>query len=117
MGLFGHNQQRQLIATLQQKSEAIHHDIAVEIHELLDELKSEYEENQKVDHELEVLLHDLATKLEPQELSRLKQLSQHLKQVNRCARKGVDAMKQLARDHQKAIHENRRDYEEFLYPS
>lgn len=117
MGLFGQNQQRQLIASLQQKSEAIHNDISLEINELLDELKSEYEENQKVDRELELLLHDLATKLEPQELSRLEQLSHHLKQVNRCARKGVDAMKQLARDHQKAIHENRREYEEFLYHS
>ncbi|MFM2229383.1 MAG: hypothetical protein RL607_641 [Bacteroidota bacterium] len=116
MGLFGHNQQRQLISLLQQKSEAIHQDISQEIDELLDELKSEYEENQKVDHELEQLLSELATKLDPHELSRLQQLSLHLKQVKRCARKGVDAMKQLARDHKKAVQENRREYDEFLYP-
>ncbi|MFN7775602.1 hypothetical protein, partial [Flavobacterium sp.] len=63
----------------------------------------------------EALLLDLANKLDAQERSRLEQLAYHLRAIKQCARKGVDAMKQLSRDQKKAAQENRRDYEEYLY--
>ena len=115
MGLLDNQKRKKEIQELQRKTEALHTDISREIAELLEELNSEFEAHQKQEKEWEALLLDLANKLDAQERTRLEQLAYHLREIKQCARKGVDAMKQLARDHKKAAQENRHDYEEYLY--
>lgn len=114
MGLFT-NHEKKVIAELCKKSEAISNDISKEINELLDDLKTEYEENKIVLKEFNAFVNELEQKLSPQDVERLQSFSSRLYKVKRCAKKGVEAMRELARDQRKATNETLREYQEYLY--
>lgn len=114
MGLFN-NHEKKVIAELCKKSEDISNDISKEIHELLDELKTDYEENKIVLKEFTDFVSELETKLSPQDAEKLHSFSTRLYKVKRCAKKGVEAMRELARDQKKATNETIREYQEYLY--
>ena len=114
MGLFGNNDKK-IIQELCKKSEDIGKDISNEIDELLDELSSEYDENRKVVSEFSEVVDELKLKLSPDDASKLLEFSTRLTKVKRCAKKGVEAMRELARDQRKATRETIREYQEYLY--
>ena len=114
MGLFN-THEKKVITELRKKSEAISNDISKEINELLDELKTDYEENKIVVKEFNDFVSELETKLSPEDLEKLHSFSTRLYKVKRCAKKGVEAMRELARDQKKATSETLREYQEFLY--
>lgn len=114
MGLFG-NSDKKIIAELCKKSEDISKDLTNEIDELLVELKTDYEENSKVVNEFHDFVNEIKTKLAPEDASKLIEFSSKLTKVKRCAKKGVEAMRELSRDQRKATRETLREYQEYLY--
>lgn len=114
MGLFGKTEKK-IIADLCKKSEDIGKDISNEIDELLDELKSDYDENRQVVKEFSDFVNQIKSKLDPEEASRLVEFTSKLSKVKRCAKKGVEAMRELSRDQRKATRETVREYQEYLY--
>jgi DNA repair ATPase RecN len=114
MGLFN-NHEKKIIKELCKKSEDISKDITNEIDELLVELKTEYDENSKVVNEFHDFVNELKTKLAPEDANKLIEFSSRLTKVKRCAKKGVESMRELARDQRKATRETIREYQEYLY--
>lgn len=114
MGLFG-NKEKKMIVELCKKSEDISKDITKEIDELLDELKLEYDQNRQVVTEFSSFVEELKSKLSPDDALKLLEFSTRMNKVKRCAKKGVEAMRELARDQRKATRETLREYNEYLY--
>jgi len=114
MGLFGNNQKK-IIEELHKKSEDHYKEITKEIDELLDDLKTEYDENHEVVTEFASFVHEIKSKLSPEDAKKLLDFSSRFDKVKRCARKGVDAMRELARDQRKLTVETRMEYEEYYY--
>jgi ferritin-like protein len=114
MGLFGKNQKK-IIEELHKKSEDHSKEITKEINELLDELKTDYDENDEVVAEFSTFVEEIKTKLSPEDANKLLDFSSRLSKVKRCAKKGVDAMRELARDQRKLTSETRMEYEEYFY--
>jgi len=106
---------KKIIAELCKKSEDISKDLTNEIDELLVELKTDYEENSKVVNEFHDFVNEIKTKLAPEDASKLLEFSSKLTKVKRCAKKGVEAMRELSRDQRKATRETLREYQEYLY--
>lgn len=114
MGLFG-NREKKLIEQLHKKSEDHFKEISKEIDELLDELKTDYDENREVVTEFSTFVDELKTKLSPEDAKKLTDFSSRLTKIKRCAKKGVEAMRELARDQRKITRETSLDYEEYIY--
>lgn len=114
MGLFG-TSDKKIIAELCKKSEDISKDITNEIDELLTELKTEYDENSKVVSEFHDFVNEIKSKLSPEDATKLIEFTSRLSKVKRCAKKGVEAMRELSRDQRKATRETLREYQEYLY--
>jgi len=114
MGLFGKNQ-KTIIAELHKKSEDHCKEISREIEDLLDDLRTDYDENQEVVQEFSSFVDELKAKLSPEDANKLQDFSSRLSKVKRCARKGVEAMRELARDQRKLTSETRMEYEEYFY--
>lgn len=114
MGLFGKNQKK-IIEELHKKSEDHNKEISKEINELLDDLKTEYDENSEVVREFSSFVEEIKIKLSPEDAKKLVDFSSRLTKVKRCAKKGVEAMRELARDQRKLTSETRMEYEEYFY--
>ena len=114
MGLFGISDKK-IIAELYKKSEDISKDLTNEIDELLVELKTDYDENSTILNEFHDFVNEIKTKLAPEDASKLIEFSSKLTKVKRCAKKGVEAMRELSRDQRKATRETLREYQEYLY--
>ena len=114
MGLFG-NREKKIIEDLHKKSEDHCKEISKEIDELLEDLKSEYDENREVVREFSSFVDELKTKLSPEDAKKLIDFSSRLTKVKRCAKKGVEAMRELARDQRKLTRETSMEYEEYIY--
>jgi len=114
MGIF-RNSKKKIIADLCKKSEDIGNDISNEIDELLNELKSDYDENHQVVNEFNDFVDQIKSKLDPEDASKLVEFTTKLSRVKRCAKKGVEAMRELSRDQRKATRETVREYQEYLY--
>ena len=114
MGIFN-NHDKKVIAQLCKKSEDISNEITKEINEFIDDLNSEYEETKVAVTKFSSFISELETKLSPEEINKLHSFSTRLNKVKRCAKKGVEAMRELARDQRKATRETIREYEQYLY--
>lgn len=114
MGLFGKNQKK-IIQYLHRRSEDHCNEITKEINELLDDLKTEYDENQEVVNEFSSFVDELKAKLSQEDANKLLDFSSRLIKIKRCAKKGVEAMRELARDQRKLTSETRMEYEEYFY--
>ncbi|MEO5776608.1 MAG: hypothetical protein ABIQ27_06865 [Flavobacterium sp.] len=114
MGLFGNNKKK-IIEDLHKKSEDHCKEISKEINELLDDLRTDYDENDEVINEFSSFVDEIKTKLSPEDAHKLMDFSSRLNKVKRCAKKGVEAMRELARDQRKVTSETRMEYEEYFY--
>lgn len=114
MGLFN-IYEKKVITELCRKSEEIGKDVSKEIDELFDDLKTDYEENKIVIKEFNDFVNELETKLSPQDVEKLHSFSTRLYKVKRCAKKGVEAIREIAREQKKATKETVREHQEYLY--
>ena len=114
MGLFGNNKNK-IIEELHKISEDHCKEISKEINEMLDALKTEYDENEEVVQEFSNFVDELKTKLSPEDANKLADFSSRISKVKRCAKKGVEAMRELARDQRKITRETSMEYEEYFY--
>ncbi|ESU28343.1 hypothetical protein FLJC2902T_16940 [Flavobacterium limnosediminis JC2902] len=114
MGIFT-NGDRRILKEFLMKSEHNCHDIEKEIDEFLIDLQSEYEENSYVMSEFSEFVNELRDKLHPSDANKLMEFSSRLARVKRCARKGVEALREISRDQRKMTRETFRDYEEYLH--
>ena len=114
MGLFN-NHEKKVLTELCKKSEDISNTITKEIDELFVDLKTDYEENKVIFKEFNALLETLQSKLAPEDVEKLQSFSCKLYKVKRCAKKGVEAMREIARDQKKATRETIWEYQEYLY--
>jgi hypothetical protein len=114
MGLFN-NREKKLIEELHQKSESHLKEISKEIDYLLEDLTTEYDENQEVVNEFSDFVEELQTKLSPEDAQKLMDFYSRLTKVKRCAKKGVEAMRELARDQRKISRETNLEYQEYYY--
>lgn len=114
MGLFGNNKKK-IIEDLHKKSEDHSKEISKEINELLVDLKTDYDENYEVVQEFSNFVDELKSKLSPEDASKLVDFSSRFSEVKRCAKKGVEAMRELAREQRKLSSETRMEYEEYIY--
>lgn len=114
MGIFGNNQKK-IIEDLHKKSEDHCKEITKEINELLDDLKTEYEENSDVVQEFDSFVDELKAKLSPEDAKKLIDFSSKFGKIKRCAKKGVESMMELARDQRKLTSETRMEYEQYFY--
>lgn len=114
MGFFG-NKEMKILKLLRFRSEEISNEITKEIDELFVDLKSEYDNSQEVVNEFNLFANELKAKLNPDDAKKLLEFSKKLHCVKVCAQKGVEAMRELSRDHKKATRETIREYQEYLY--
>ncbi|MCA6423193.1 MAG: hypothetical protein IM568_10295 [Flavobacterium sp.] len=114
MGLFNIHEKK-VINELCRKSEAIGKDVSKEIDELFDDLKTDYDENKIVIREFNDFVNEIEKKLSPQDVEKLHSFSTRLNKVKRCAKKGVEAVREIAREQKKATKETVREHQEYLY--
>jgi predicted transcriptional regulator len=112
MGFFA-NKTRRLIQEFRKKSERYSHDLAKEIDEILEELRTEYEENSTVLPEFQEFVQSLKSKLGNSDALKLEEFSSRLSKINRSAQKSVHAMWDLSYSQRKLTAETLREYEEF----
>ncbi|WP_396156715.1 hypothetical protein, partial [Flavobacterium macrobrachii] len=77
MGIFN-NHDKKVIEALCKKSEDISNDISKEIHEFLDDLKEEYDQNKVVISEFNTFVSELSKKLSPEDIEKLNSFSTRL---------------------------------------
>lgn len=114
MGFFRNNTKR-IVQEFRSKSEYFSNDLGKEIKESFEDLKSDYEENNDVLPEFLEFVAQLKNKISGADALQLEDFSARLRKVNRCAKNGVEAMRQLSLNQRKLTTENLRVYEEFEY--
>ena len=112
MGIFGSNIKK-IIQEFRRKSEYYSNDLSKEIKESFEDLKSDYDENSTVVPEFLEFVNELKPKLDSLDASKLEAFTARLNKVNRNARNGVEAMRELSRNQKKLSAETLRLYEEF----
>lgn len=112
MGLFKSNI-RQILQEFKQKTIGYSNDLSKEINESYEDLQAEYQESSNAVPEFEALLDSLKPKLDVQDLKKLESFHHSLSQINKTARNGVEAMRQLARNQRKISTETQWLYEEY----
>lgn len=112
MGIFGNNIKK-IIQEFRRKSEYYSNDLSKEIKESFEDLKSDYDENSTVVPEFLEFVNELKPKLDSKDATKLEAFTARLNKVNRNARNGVEAMRELSRNQKKLSAETLRLYEEF----
>lgn len=112
MGLFGNNVKK-VIQEFRRKSEYYSNDLSKEIKESFEDLKSDYDEN--VIPEFMDFVAELKQKLDSTDVKKLEIFSSRLSKINRNAKNGVEAMRELSINQRKLTAETLREYEEFEY--
>lgn len=112
MGLFGKDIKK-IIREFRNKTVDYSNDLTKEIEESFEDLKSDYEENSQVIPEFEQLVNELIPKLDSHDAKKLEAFTSKLNRVNRSARNGVEAMRELSRNQKKLSVETQWLYEEY----
>jgi hypothetical protein len=112
MGLFRNNTKR-MVQEFRNKSEYYSNDLSKEIKESFEDLKADFEENYHVVPEFQEFVSEIKTKLSAVEAKKLEEFSAHIRKINRCAKNGVEALRDLSLNQRKVTKETLRLYEEF----
>lgn len=113
--VFFRNNTKRIIQEFKNKSEYFCNDLSREIKESFEDLKSDYEESNNVIPEFLEFVAELKSKVSSIEAKKLEDFSARLLKVNRCAKNGIEAMRELSLNQRKLTTENLRLYEEFEY--
>lgn len=112
MGFFRNNTKR-MVQEFKNKSEYYSNDLNKEIIESYEDLKSEYDEHSQVIPEFIEFVSGLKNKLTSTEAAALDHFTTELRQINRCAKNGIEALRSLSLNQKKMTKETLRLYEEF----
>ncbi len=112
MGFFRNNTKR-ILQEFRDKSEYFSNDLGKEIRESFEDLKSDYEEHNNVVADFVEFATEIKRKLSESDATKLETFSAQLRKVNRCAKNGVEAMRELSLNQRKTSTESLRLYEEF----
>ena len=112
MGLFGTNIKR-ILKEFKNRNELFAHDLEKEITESYQELQSEYQQNSEVVPEFEALVNELKPKLNPQDAIKLESFTSKLGKIDKTARNGVDAIREISSNQRKSSSEAKWLYEEY----
>lgn len=115
MGLFTNNKKRKIIQDLCRKSENINNDISKEIDEFHQELITDYRESDQIVAEFSDFVNEIKSKLTTEDANKLLYFTSNLSKIKRTAKKGVEAMRVLSRNHKKATRETLIEYEEYFF--
>jgi hypothetical protein len=112
MGFFRNNTKR-MVQEFKNKSEYYSNDLNKEIIESYEDLKSEYDEHSQVLPEFLEFISQLKNKLSTSEAAALNHFTNELRQIDRCAKNGIEALRSLSLNQKKITKETLRLYEEF----
>jgi len=112
MGFFRNNTKR-MVQEFKNKSEYFSNDLNKEIIESYEDLKSEYDEHGVIFPEFLEFVAQLKNKLSTSEAATLDHFTTELRQINRCAKNGIEALRSLSLNQKKISKETLRLYEEF----
>jgi hypothetical protein len=112
---FFNNRVKTILLQLRKKNEDVNKEISKEIEELFEDLREEYHESDTLENEFSSFVDNLKNKLSPEEYKKLFEFSIQIHKLNRSAKKGVEAMRELSRDQKKATRETLREYEDLLH--
>lgn len=112
MGLFGKDIKK-VIREFRNKREYYSQDLSKEIEETFEDLRADYEENSEVVPEFVEFANELKLKLDSHDAKKLEAFTSRLSKVNRSARNGVEAMRELSRNQRKLSAETQWLYEEY----
>ena len=114
MAIFG-SKIKKIIQEFREKSEYYSNDLDKEIRESFEDLKSDYDENSAVVPEFIEFVDELKLKLDSNDATKLEAFSSKFSKINRSAKNGVEAMRELSRNQKKLTAETLRQYEEFEF--
>lgn len=112
MGFFRNNTKR-MVQEFKNKSEYFSNDLNKEITESYEDLKSEYDEHSHIFSEFLEFVTQLKNKLNPTEATKLDYFTNELRQIDRCAKNGIESLRYLSLNQKKMTKETLRLYEEF----
>lgn len=112
MGLFGRDIKK-IIQEVRNKTAYYSNDFRKEIEESFEELRNDYQENSEVVPEFEAFVNELKPKLDSKDAKKLEAFTSKLSKVNRSARNGVEALRELSRNQKKMSTETQWLYEEY----
>ncbi len=112
---FFNNKIKQILLQLRNKNEEVNTEISKEIEELFEDLKDEYSQSDSLVNEFATFADLLKGKLTIDENKKLYEFLHQIYKLNRSAKKGIEAMRELSRDQKKATRETLREYEDLLH--
>jgi len=110
---FFRNNTKRILEEFKHRSEYFSNDLSKEIKESFEDLKSDYDENSNIVPEFLEFAEALKEKLSSSDAEKLDEFSSKLRKVNRSAKNGVEAMRDLSYNQRKLTAETLRFYDEF----
>jgi len=113
MGLFG-KKEKKAIREFSQKNIEYLTEIGKDLEEMLDELQEHYEANKPSVAEFQEFVAAISPKLSEEEAQKLAEYSNKIIKVKKCAKNGILALTELARNQRKSAREASREFSEFI---
>ncbi len=113
MGLFG-KKEKKAIREFSQKNIEYLNDIGKDLEEMLEELQEHYEAIKPSVDAFQEFSSSIAQKLTEEEAQKLQEFSDKIVKVKKCAKKGILALTELARNQRKSSREATREFNEFI---
>lgn len=113
MGLFG-KKEKKAIREFSKKNIEFLTEIGKDLEEMLDELQEHYEASKPSVLEFQEFATAITSKLSEEEAQKLKEFSDKIVNVKKCAKKGILALTELSRNQRKSTREANREFTEFI---
>jgi len=113
MGLFG-KKEKKAIREFSQKNIEFLTEIGKDLEEMLDDLQEHYEASKPSVAEFQEFATAISSKLSEEEAQKLQEFSDKIVKVKKCAKNGILALTELARNQRKAAREASREFSEFI---
>lgn len=113
MGLFN-KKEKKIIAEISKKNKTYHDDLEKEIKELLEDLKHDFQENKIILEDFSAFIHQIQSSLSEKETEQLNTYFRQVSKMKSCAKKSIEGLHYLSREHKKIAKEALRDCEQFL---
>ena len=113
MGLFG-KKEKKAIREFSQKNIEYLNEIGKDLEEMLEDLQEQYESNRPSVAEFQEFAAVISSKLSDEEAQKLADYSNKIVKVKKCAKNGILALTELARNQRKSAREASREFTEFI---
>ena len=113
MGLFG-KKEKKAIREFSQKNIEYLTEIGKDLEEMLDELQEHYDASKPSIDEFQEFASSISLKLTKEEIEKLQAFSTKIVKIKKCAKNGILALTELARNQRKSAREASREFSEFI---